>query len=86
MKLYRLWYFIAGFSYGVALLGGDLEAGHAFLGKLSNNVPTHLCGELMASLLLHGDVILFDLLQRGNAIQAANSFTSPRSWGSCRGS
>lgn len=63
------------FLYGVALLGGDLEAGHAFLGKLSNNVPTHLCGELMASLLLHGDVILFDLLQRGNAIQAANSFS-----------
>lgn len=61
--------------YGVALLGGDLEAGYAFLGKLSNNVPTHLCGELMASLLLHGDVILFDLLQRGNAIQAANSFS-----------
>ena len=28
----------------------------------------------MASLLLHGDVILFDLLQRGNAVQAANSF------------
>jgi len=61
--------------YSVALLCGDLEAGHAFLRKLSNNVPTHLCGELMASLLLHGDVILFDLLQRGNAIQAANSFS-----------
>ena len=56
------------FLYGVALLGGDLEAGHAFLGKLSNNVPTHLCGELMASLLLHGDVILFDLSNGRNTV------------------
>lgn len=67
--------FTLNLLYGVALLGGHFEAGDTFLGKLSNNVPTHLCGELMASLLLHGDVILFDLLQRGNAIQAANSFS-----------
>ena len=60
--------------YGIALLGGDLEAGHAFLRKLANNVPTHLRGELMAPLFLHGDVVFFDLLQRGNTVQAANSF------------
>lgn len=62
------------FLYGIALLGRHFEAGDTLLGKLSNNVPAHLCGKLMTPLFLHGDVVFFDLLQRGNAIQAANSF------------
>lgn len=66
--------FTLNLLYSVALLCGDLEAGYAFLRKFTDDVPAHLCGELMASLLLHGDVIFFDLLQRGNAVQAANSF------------
>ena len=60
--------------YSVALLGRHFEAGDAFFGKLSNNVPAHLCGKLMTPLFLHGDVVFFDLLQRGNTVQAANSF------------
>lgn len=62
------------FLYGIALLGRHFEAGDTLLGKLSNNVPAHLCGKLMAPLFLHGDVVFFDLLQCGNTVQAANSF------------
>lgn len=48
--------------YGIALLGRHFESGDAFFGKLPNNVPAHLCGKLMTPLLLHGDVVFFDLL------------------------
>lgn len=71
--------FALNLLYSVALLGGDLEAGDAFFGKLPNNVPAHLCGKLMAPLFLHGDVVFFDLLQRGNTVQAANSFAQGHS-------
>lgn len=61
--------------YGITLLGGNLEAGHAFFREFPDDIPAHLCSELMASLFLHGNVIFLNLFQGGNTVQTANFFT-----------
>ena len=59
---------------GIPILRGDLKAGDALLGKLPDDVPAFFLRELMAALLLHGDVIFFNLSLGGYAVQAANPF------------
>lgn len=54
--------------YGVAVFCGNLEAGDAFFGKLFQDRPSLLFREIMAVLLLHRDIILFDLVFGGDPV------------------
>ncbi len=56
---------------GVPVLGRDLKAGNAFLGKLSDDLPVRLMLAIfMAALLLHGYIVFFHLPHRRDTVQA----------------
>ena len=59
---------------GVPVLGGDLDAGNALLGKFLDDFPSGvLFAKLPAILLLHGDVVLFHLSHGGHPVQTDNT-------------
>jgi hypothetical protein len=61
----------------ISIFRGHLESGYTLFGKLFNNGPTLRFRKFAAALLLHGDIVLFHLPKRGNAVKAICTF-----WGS----